>query len=351
MCNGDYLVAVNMIDLRSDTVVKPTPDMRAAMAAADVGDDVFGEDPTVIALEEQLAALFGHEAGLYCSSGTQTNQIAISVHTKPGDELIGEEGMHIYRYEGGGIMANSGCSVKFVPSDRGRFTSVEVEAAINNVADNYLARTRLVNIENTNNRGGGSVWDLAEVDRIRAVCDQHGLSLHMDGARIFNALAVDGRSPSEWGKRFDSVSICLSKGLGAPVGSVLLGPRDFIREARRVRKRFGGGMRQAGIIAAAGLFALDHNLARLPEDHQRAGRLAHALEHLSYVESVAPADTNIVVFRLKDEAGVPRFIEQLRTAGVMALPFGPGAVRFVTHMEIDDAAVSTTIATLQKLKA
>ncbi|MBL7940205.1 MAG: aminotransferase class I/II-fold pyridoxal phosphate-dependent enzyme [Flavobacteriales bacterium] len=340
-----------MIDLRSDTVVKPTPAMRAAMAAAEVGDDVFGEDPTVIALEERLAALFGHEAGLYCSSGTQTNQIAINVHTKPGDELIGEEGMHIYRYEGGGIMANSGCSVKFVPNDRGRFTATAVEAAINNAADNYLARTRLVNIENTNNRGGGSVWDISEVQRIRAVCDRHSLSLHMDGARIFNALAVDGRTPAEWGKPFDSVSICLSKGLGAPVGSVLVGSKPFIQEARRVRKRFGGGMRQAGIIAAAGLFAMDHNLDRLKEDHIRARKLASALQHLPYVESVAPAGTNIVVFRLKDEAGVPRFLEKLRNAGIIALAFGPGAVRFVTHMEIDDAAIDRTIATLQKLSA
>ncbi len=340
-----------MIDLRSDTVVKPTPAMRAVMAAAEVGDDVFGEDPTVIALEERLAGMFGHEAGLYCSSGTQTNQIAINVHTRPGDELIGEEGMHIYRYEGGGIMANSGCSVKFVPNDRGRFTSAAVEAAINNAADNYLARTRLVNIENTNNRGGGSVWDFSEVQRIRTVCERHGLSLHMDGARIFNALAVDGRSAAQWGKPFDSISICLSKGLGAPVGSVLVGSRPFIREARRVRKRFGGGMRQAGIIAAAGLFALDHNLDRLKEDHIRARQLAAALQHLPYVESVAPADTNIVVFRLKDQAGVPIFLDRLRKAGVIALAFGPGTVRFVTHMEIDDAAIAATIEILQMLAA
>ncbi len=338
-----------MIDLRSDTVVKPTPAMRAVMAAAEVGDDVFGEDPTVIALEERLAALFGHEAGLYCSSGTQTNQIAINVHTKPGDELIGEEGMHIYRYEGGGIMANSGCSVKFVTNDRGRFTAAAVEAAVNNAADNYLARTRLVNIENTNNRGGGSVWDISEVQRIRAVCDRHRLSLHMDGARIFNAMAVDGRSAAEWGKPFDSISICLSKGLGAPVGSVLVGHRDFIREARRVRKRFGGGMRQAGIIAAAGLFALDHNLVRLKEDHHRAGQLSKSLLHLPYVESVAPADTNIVVFRLKDQNGVPAFLERLRQEGILALAFGPGAVRFVTHLEIDDAAVERAIVSLQKI--
>jgi threonine aldolase len=338
-----------MIDLRSDTVVKPTAAMRAAMAGAEVGDDVFGEDPTVIALEERLAGLFGHEAGLYCSSGTQTNQIAINVHARPGDEVIGEEGMHIYRYEGGGIMANSGCSVKFVPNDRGRFTATAVEAAINNVADNYLARTRLVNIENTNNRGGGSVWDLEEVRRIRNVCSTHGLALHMDGARIFNALAVDGHTPREWGAPFDSISICLSKGLGAPVGSVLVGSKPFIGEARRVRKRFGGGMRQAGIIAAAGLFALDHHLPLLAEDHRRARTLGLALAALPYVASVSPVETNIVICHLQDASRTTAFLTALRAAGVVALPFGPGAVRFVTHMEIDDAALGTTVHILQNL--
>ena len=339
-----------LIDLRSDTVVKPTPAMRAAMASAEVGDDVFGEDPTVIALEERLAALFGQEAGLYCSSGTQTNQIAINVHTRPGDEIIGEEGMHIYRYESGGIMANSGCSVKFVPHDRGRFTANAAEAAVNNVADNYLPRTRLVNIENTNNRGGGAVWDLEEVHKIRTLCDTHGLALHMDGARIFNALVVDGRTPHEWGKPFDSISICLSKGLGAPVGSVLVGPKPFIREARRVRKRFGGGMRQAGIIAAAGLYALDHHLGRLAEDHLRAKRIADGMGDLPYIASVTPPDTNILIFQLKEASAVPKFLDQLRQAGVIALPFGAGAVRMVTHLEIDDAAVERLIAILRRIE-
>lgn len=338
-----------IIDLRSDTVVKPTAAMRAAMAAAEVGDDVFGEDPTVIALEERLAAMFGHEAGVYCSSGTQTNQIAINVHTRPGEEIIGEDGMHIYRYESGGIMANSGCSVRFVTNDRGRFTAEAVEAAVNNVADNYLPRTRLVNIENTNNRGGGSVWELAEVLRIREVCDKHGLALHMDGARIFNALAVDGRSALEWGKPFDSISICLSKGLGAPVGSVLVGSKPFIREARRVRKRFGGGMRQAGIIAAAGLFALDHHLERLHEDHRRARRMAEAFSGLPFVDHVTPPDTNILLIHLKERTGGLALLERLRKEGVLALPFGPGIVRMVTHLEIDDAAMDRLVAILQRI--
>lgn len=336
-----------MIDLRSDTVVKPTAPMRSAMAGAEVGDDVFGEDPTVERLESRLAEMFGHEAGLFCSSGTQTNQIAIQVHTRPGDEIIGEEGMHIYRYEGGGIMANSGCSVKFVPNDRGRFTAEVVAQAVNNAADNYMARSRVVNIENSHNRGGGAVWDLEEVKRIRQVCDHHRLSLHLDGARIFNAMVVDGREPVEWGKPFDSMSVCLSKGLGAPVGSVLLGPRPFIHEARRVRKRMGGGMRQVGIIAAAGLYALDHHLDRLQEDHVRARSIAMALKDLPYVAMVHPAETNIVVFQLKNVDGGSALLDHLRRSGILALPFGPGTIRMVTHMEIDDGDVERTIAALK----
>jgi len=337
------------IDLRSDTVTKPTPGMREAMARADVGDDVFGEDPTINALQERLAALFGHEAGLYCPSGTQTNQIAINVHTRPGDEVVCEEGAHIYRYEGGGLMSNSGCSVKFVASDRGRFTAAQVEAVVSDPKNPHMARTRLVDVENTSNRGGGTVWDLEEVKRIRAVCDKHGLALHLDGARIFNALAVDGRSPKEWGTVFDSVSICLSKGLGAPVGSVLVGPRDFIHEARRARKRFGGGMRQAGIIAAAGLYALDHHVDRLKEDHDRAARIGGALAELPYVESVVPVETNIVIFTLKEPRTAADFLARLRDKGVLAIAFGPRTLRMTTHLDLDDAAVDQAIATLNDL--
>jgi len=263
-----------MIDLRSDTVTKPSAAMRKAMLNAAVGDDVFGEDPTVNSLEARVAALFGHEAGLYCPSGTMTNQIAINIHTHPGDEIICDEGAHIYRYEGGGTMATSGCSVKFVPSDHGRFTAEDVAAAINDPNAQWLARTRLVNIENTCNRGGGAVWSLKEVDKIRTVCSLHGLAMHMDGARIFNALSVTKEKPEEWGKRFDTISICLSKGLGAPVGSILVGNKVLMANARRVRKRLGGGMRQAGILAAAGHYALDHHVDRLVEDHVRATTLA-----------------------------------------------------------------------------
>jgi threonine aldolase len=339
-----------MIDLRSDTVTRPTPAMLEAMSKALVGDDVFGEDPTVNALEERLAALFGKEAGLFCPSGTMTNQIAVRVHTRPGDEVIGDEGMHIYRYEGGGIMANSGCSVKFIPNDRGRYTAQAMEAAINNAADNYVARTRLVNVENTHNRGGGSVWDLQEVQRIRTVCDRHGLALHLDGARIFNAMAVDGRTPIEWGAPFDSVSVCLSKGLGAPVGSVLLGGRDFIREARRVRKRMGGGMRQAGYLAAACLHALDHHVDRLVQDHRKAARLAGALSSLPYVQTVLSVETNIVVFDLAGGRRAADVLDLLREKGVRALPFGPHTIRMVTHLDVDDQAIAHAVNILGELR-
>lgn len=338
-----------MIDLRSDTVTKPTPGMREAMLRAEVGDDVFGEDPTVIALEERMADLFGHEAGLFCSSGTQTNQIAINVHTRPGDEVICDEGAHIYRYEGGGLMANSGCSVKFVPGDRGRFTVKEVEGAIGNAADVHQARTRLVNIENTANRGGGAVWYMESVLPIRGLCDERGLALHMDGARIFNAIAVTGGEAHAWGRIFDSVSICLSKGLGSPVGSVLVGPRDFIREARRVRKRFGGGMRQAGILAAAGLYALDHHIDRLKEDHRRAKTLEAVLFGLDMIENVMPVETNIVVFTLKNKKDVSDLLARLREGGILAMQFGPGMVRMVLHLDVDDTAMDHVVNTLQRI--
>lgn len=338
-----------MIDLRSDTVTKPTPAMREAMAQAEVGDDVFGEDPTVNALEGRLAKLFGHEAGLFCPSGTQTNQIAINVHTRPGDEVICEEGAHIYRYEGGGTMATSGCSVKFVPADRGRFKAEDVAAAVNAPDAAYLARTRLVVVENSSNRGGGSIWDLAEVSRIKQVCDHHGLALHLDGARIFNAMAEDGRSPQEWGAPFDSISICLSKGLGAPVGSVLVGSAGFIRQARRVRKRLGGGMRQAGILAAGCMYALDHHVVRLRDDHAKAKMLAAALHEVPAVESVLPVQTNIVVFNLANKLKAAKFLNKLRAEGVLGSEFGPSTVRMVTHMDVDVAGMKDAIAILKKI--
>lgn len=342
------LLLATVIDLRSDTVTKPSPGMRAAMAAAEVGDDVFREDPTVRSLEERLADIFGHEAGLFCPSGTMTNQIAVNVHTRPGDEVICDEGAHIYRYEGGGVMANSGCSVKLLTSDHGRFTAEQVEAAINIPAADWLARTRLVNIENTSNRGGGTVWDLAEVERIRLICRKHGMAMHLDGARIFNALAVTGGSPRQWGTFFDTISICLSKGLGAPVGSVLVGPKDVMHQARRIRKRFGGGMRQSGILAAACHYALDHNVERLKEDHDRAHRLAEALRPLPFVEGIMPGRTNIVVFSVRKDVPVTELLARWEQQGVRAIAFGATQVRMVTHLDIDDTAMDHILNTIER---
>jgi threonine aldolase len=323
--------------------------MRAAMMAAEVGDDVFGEDPTVNALEERIARLFGHEAGMFCPSGTMANQIAVNIHTRPGDEVICDEGAHIYRYEGGGTMVNSGCSVKFVPSDRGRFTAERVQEAIND-DQQWLTRTRLVIFENTCNRGGGAVWDIAEVDRIKAICKTNGLALHMDGARIFNAMAATGESPADWGARCDTISICLSKGLGAPVGSVLIGSKELMRQARRVRKRLGGGMRQAGLLAAACHYALDHHVDRLKDDHRRAALLEAKLLTLPYVSSVMPVRTNIVIFTLANKQAAEPFLAKLNHRGVRAVAFGPSMVRMVLHLDVDDKDISHVITQLTDLQ-
>lgn len=340
---------MKIIDLRSDTVTRPTPAMRKAMFEAEVGDDVFGEDRLANILEQRLATLFGHEAGLFCPSGTMANQIAINVHTRPGDEVICEDGAHIYRYEGGGIMANSGCSVKFVQADRGRFTAGHVAAAVNDTDAAYLAKTRLVNIENTVNRGGGCIWDIEQVKRIRATCLEYGLATHLDGARIFNAMAVDGTRPKDWGALFDSISVCLSKGLGAPVGSVLVGSQVLIHQARRVRKRSGGGMRQIGSLAAAGLHALDHHVKRLPEDHVRAKRLGSALQEMRFVSHVMPVQTNIVIATLSSEMPAKLLLKQLGEAGILASYFGPDMIRMVTHLDVDDAAIEHAIAVMRNL--
>ncbi|MCB0769031.1 MAG: aminotransferase class I/II-fold pyridoxal phosphate-dependent enzyme [Flavobacteriales bacterium] len=338
-----------MIDLRSDTVTRPTPAMRAAMMAAEVGDDVFGEDPTVNALEARMAVLFGHDAGVFCPSGTMANQIAVNIHTRPGDEVICDEGAHIYRYEGGGTMATSGCSVKFVTGDRGRFTAESVKAAINE-DHQWLARTRMVNFENSCNRGGGAVWDIDEVDRIKQVCQANGLALHMDGARIFNAMAVTGESPKAWGQHCDTISICLSKGLGTPVGSVLVGSEALMYEARRVRKRMGGGMRQAGMLAAACHYALDHHVDRLKEDHLRAKELEKVLLQQPYVASIMPVQTNIVIFTLAKERPTEAFLSTLQERGIRAVAFGPGMIRMVLHLDVSDADMDHILTQLAQVE-
>ena len=333
------------IELRSDTFTKPDPDMLAAMMAAEVGDDVFGEDPTVIALEKKLAAMLGMEAGLFCPSGTMTNQIAIRVNTQPQDEVICDRYSHVYLYEGGGMMANSGVSVALLPGDRGRLTAGQVEAAIK-PDDVHAPVSRLVSLENTMNKGGGSYYALSEIQKIKQVADRHGLRMHLDGARLFNALTETGEDPQAYGRLFDTVSICLSKGLGAPVGSVLLGDAATIKRARRVRKVFGGGMRQAGYLAAAGIYALDHNIPRLADDHRRARQLGEALQECSFVKDIMPIDTNIVIFSVDD---VSKILAQLKAKGLLAVPFGPNEIRFVTHLDFTDKHLDEAVRILRSL--
>lgn len=338
-----------IIDLRSDTLTKPTPAMRDAMFGAALGDDVFNEDPTVLALQEKAAALFGMEDALFCPSGTMTNQIAIRLHTRPQDEVICDQNSHIYRYEGGGVAYNSLASLRLLPGDRGRITAAQVAANIN-PDDIHFPVSRLVSLENTMNKGGGCYYQLTEIQAIRKVCDQHSLSLHLDGARLFNALAETGESPAEYGKLFDTISICLSKGLGAPVGSLLLGSKAHIKHARRIRKVLGGGMRQAGFLAAAGIYALDHHRERLREDHARARQLGAALEGLPWVEAVMPVDTNIVIFSLSGVKTAADGLQQLEAAGIKAVGFGAQEIRLVTHLDFDDEQLAQCITALQGIK-
>lgn len=323
------------IDLRSDTLTQPTLEMKEAMMAARLGDDVFGEDPTVTALEEKLAAVFGMEAGLFCPSGTMTNQIAIRLHTLPQTELICHRDSHIYLYEAGGIMSNSHASVKLLEGAYGKITPETVQEAIN-PDDDHAPETVLVSLENTMNKGGGSVYSLDEVWAISRICKEHGLKLHLDGARIFNALVKTGENAKDWGNVFDTISVCLSKGLGCPVGSVLLGDRPSIRKARKIRKAFGGGMRQAGILAAAGIYALDHHVDRLEEDHVRARRMGEVLNKHSLIKEVLPVTTNIVIARLEG-ISPENMLKKLAVQNIKAVKFGKDQLRMVTHLDIDDA--------------
>ncbi|MGL4598199.1 MAG: threonine aldolase family protein [Bacteroidia bacterium] len=333
------------IDLRSDTVTRPTAGMRDAMFNAPLGDDVFQEDPTVILLENKLAAMFGHEAGLFCPSGTMTNQIAIKLHTEPGDEVLCDASAHIYNYEGGGIGFNSGAQAKLIAGERGLITAAQVEESINPVFD-WLTRTRLVSVENTANRAGGTYYTLDRMREIGAVCKKHELRYHLDGARIFNALQETKNTPMEVGVLFDTVSVCLSKGLGTPGGSVLLGSREYIRRARRIRKVLGGGMRQVGILAAAGLYAIENHVARLGEDHARAKQLGDVLAKLPYVASVVPVETNIIIFTLDAKMPSDAFVQRLNNEQIKAVGFGKQTIRFVTHLDFDDAMLARTIQVL-----
>ncbi len=336
------------INLISDTVTKPTPGMLQAMMQAEVGDDVFGEDPTVNVLETKVAMMFGKEAAIFCPSGTMTNQIALKVHTQPLDEVICDEYSHIYQYEVGGYAYNSGIGINLIKGTNGKITAEQVEAAIKPVYD-WLPISKLVVLENTANKGGGSYYTLDEIRPIQELCQERGLKLHLDGARLFNALVETGESTQAVGEIFDSISICLSKGLGAPVGSLLSGNQDFIRQARRVRKVMGGGMRQAGYLAAAGIYALDNHVQRLKDDNDRAKLIGETLESLPYVGNVRPVQTNIVIFDVKPPYTAASYLEKLAERGVKATAFGPQTVRFVTHLDFTETMLAKTLEIIKEL--
>jgi len=338
-----------MIDLRSDTVTSPSPAMLEAMMGAKVGDDVFGEDPSINELEAKVASIFGMEAAIFCPSGTMTNQIAIKCYTQPGDEVICDKLSHIYQYEGGGIAFNAGCSVKLLDGDRGRINAEMVSASINNRSDVHKAYSSLVSLENTANRGGGACYNFADFQEIKSVCLENNLKLHLDGARIFNAIVANNELPENYGHVFDSISVCLSKGLGTPAGSILIGKNDFIAKARRIRKIFGGGMRQAGYLAAAGIFALENNISRLSEDHLHAKLLAEALGKKDFTGEILPVETNIVIFEVKGRFTAKELTGVLQQHGILAIAIAPAQVRFVTHLDISAAIVENAIHVIEQL--
>ena len=336
------------VNLTSDTATQPTPEMLRAMLAAEVGDDVFRADPTVNRLEATAAERFGMEAALYCPSGTMTNQLAIKCHTQALDEVLCEEKSHIYQYEGGVYSLLSSVSLNLLHGERGKILPGQVAAAVKPRYD-WLPISRLLVLENTCNKGGGSIYTLAEASTIAAEGRAHGLACHLDGARLFNALVETGESPQDWGRLFDTISICLSKGLGAPVGSLLLGPRELIDRARRYRKVIGGGMRQAGFLAAAGLYALEHHVVRLVEDNNNAKRLEAALKQMPYVAAMEPVESNICIFHLAGNLKAAEFLAKLAERGVQAVPFGPQTVRFTTHLDVSSDQLEYAIKQLHQL--
>jgi len=339
---------MDTINLVSDTATRPSSDMLSFMMKAEVGDDVFRADPSVNALEQRAAAMFSKEAALFCPSGTMTNQIAIKSHTQALDEVICHEYSHIYQYETGGYAFNSGVALSLLQGEHGKITAEQIEENIRPVFD-WLPITKMVSLENTVNKAGGSYYTLDEIRPITKLCKEKNLKLHLDGARIFNALTETGESTQEVGKHFDSISICLSKGLGAPVGSLLIGDEDFITQSRRYRKVMGGGMRQAGYLAAAGIYALDNHVARLKEDHRNAARLAESLKERSFAEKVLFYGTNIIFFDVTGKYNGDSFIQNLAEHNIQAVPLGKNTIRFVTHLDVSNAMVNKVIDVLEKM--
>ena len=337
-----------IVDLRSDTVTKPTPGMLEAMWSAKVGDDVYGEDETINALEVKAAAMFGMEAAIFCPSGTMTNQIAIKCFTQPLNELIADQTAHVYRYEGGGIAFNSAVSTRLLNGERGILTAEMIAPEINDPDNIHFPITSLVVLENTVNKGGGSCYTLEQIKPIAELCAKNSLKLHLDGARLFNALVKTKDDAKEYGKLFNGISICLSKGLGAPVGSVLLSDKTTITYARRVRKALGGGMRQAGFLAAAGIYALDNHVERLQQDHDHAQLLEETLKNCNWVTGVLPVETNIVIFDTVKEASY--YLPKLAEKGIKASANDVRRIRFVTHLDVTPDQIQYTIDVLKGLE-
>lgn len=338
-----------IIDLRSDTVTKPTKGMLNAMVNAEVGDDVYKEDPTVNALEERIANMFGKPSALFFPTGSMANQAAIKLHTNPGEQLICDKYAHVYNYEGGGASFNSGVSCKLIDGNRGMFTADQVVAAINPPDFYHSPLTSLVAVENTTNKGGGACWDFNETLKIRKVCSDHNLGYHLDGARLWNALVKKRETATQYGKIFDTISVCLSKGLGCPIGSVLVGDQEIMEGAIRVRKILGGGMRQVGYLAAAGLYALDNHIDRLEEDHGRALEIGDVLKTMPSVKVVEPIETNIIIFELQPEIDEATFVKSLADKNIHIIGMGGGKLRMVTHLDYTNEMHENLITILHNL--
>jgi threonine aldolase len=339
-----------IIDLRSDTVTRPTQGMMQAIINAEVGDDVYKEDPTANKLEQRLAEMFGMDAALFFPTGSMANQAAIKMHTQPGEQLIADKWAHVYNYEGGGVSFNSGVSCKLLDGNRGMITAAQVEENINPPDFYHSPLTSLVCLENTTNKGGGACYDFSEIEKIRKVCDKHGLGFHLDGARIWNALVAQKQNPKDYGKIFDTISVCLSKGMGTPMGSVLIGKKEIMKKAMRVRKVLGGGMRQIGFMAAAGIYALNNHLERLEEDHKKALEISEMLLKQSYIKKVEPTETNIVIFYLTETVSEEKFMNDLLQKNIKISGMGQGKLRIVTHLDYTDAMHEKFLKTLNNYK-
>ncbi len=339
-----------VIDLISDTVTKPTPEMLEAMLNANVGDDVFKMDPTVNALEQKVAKLFDMEDALFFPSGTMANQTAIKLHTQPGDMVICDKYAHIYNYESGGVAFNSGVTCKLIDGNRGMFTSAQIEEIAATKPQIYLPNTSLICLENTTNKGGGACWDFNEIKKIHTIAQKNNLSFHLDGARLFNALVAKNETPKQYGQLFDTISICFSKGLGAPIGSMLIGKKEMIHKALRLRKLLGGGMRQVGFLAAAANYAIDNHVNRLADDHKKANEIAKVLENCSYISKIEPVETNILIFYVDQKIGADRFIEKMAEKNILLTPMGEGKIRIVTHLNYTEEMHQEFLKALKSFK-